>query len=154
MRWATSWSSLDQLDETGVDPYRDVLTEEKYRELFGYRKHPFTGVDYVDYYSQLIREPRAPRWRSSSPTTPAPSCSTPSNVLACDIHTRARTKRLLKAAGAKMVCGLDDILNAPVDGSGCNEKYGLLGSNKATEDTVKLFPRDCQPLGGGDPATS
>ena len=137
--------SLDQLDEAGVDPYRDVLTLEKYRELFGENRHPFTGVDYVDYYSQLIRESGA-EVEVIFANDPRTILRYTGNVLACDIHTRARTKRLLKAAGAQVVCGLDDILNAPVDGSGCNEKYGLLGSNKSTEDTVKLFPRACQGL--------
>ena len=133
--------SLDQLDEAGVDPYRDVLTLEKYGE----NRHPFTGVDYVDYYSQLIRESGA-QVEVIFANDPRTILQYTGNVLACDIHTRARTKRLLKAAGAQVVCGLDDILNAPVDGSGCNEKYGLLGSNKSTEDTVKLFPRACQGL--------
>ena len=137
--------SLDQLDEAGVDPYRDVLTLEKYRELFGENRHPFTGVDYVDYYSQLIRESGA-QVEVIFANDPRTILQYTGHVLACDIHTRARTKRLLKAAGAQVVCGLDDILNAPVDGSGCNEKYGLLGSNKSTEDTVKLFPRACQGL--------
>ncbi len=137
--------SLDALDEKGVNPYSDVLTLEKYRELFGYEKHRFTGVDYVEYYEQLIRESGAEAEiifandaRAILPYT--------KNVLNCDIHTRARTKRILKAAGAEIVYGLDEILSAPVDGSGYNENYGLLGSNKATEDQVKLFPRDCQPV--------
>ena len=137
--------SLDKVDEAGVNPYSDVLSLEKYRELFGVNKHPFTGIDYVEYYGELIE-----------------SCGTDVEiifanhaeaildytdcVLACDIHTRARTKRILKEKGAKVVCTLDDIMNAPVDGSGCNEKYGLLGSNKSTEDKVKLFPRECKDL--------
>ena len=137
--------SLDAMDEKGVDPYKDVLTLEKYRELFGYEKHRFTGVDYVEYYEQLIRECGA-----DVEIIFANDCRAilnyTKNVLNCDIHTRARTKRLLKAAGAEKVFGMDEILNAPVNGSGCNEKYGLLGSNKATEDTVKLFPRECQPI--------
>ena len=137
--------SLDAMDEKGVDPYKDVLTLEKYRELFGYEKHRFTGVDYVEYYEQLIRECGA-----DVEIIFANDCRAilnyTKNVLCCDIHTRARTKRLLKAAGAERVFGMDEILNAPVNGSGCNEKYGLLGSNKATEDTVKLFPRECQPI--------
>ncbi len=137
--------SLDKLDEAGVNPYSDVLSLEKYRELFGENKHEFTGVDYVDYYAGIIREEGA-----EVEIVFANQAKTILNytdcVLTCDIHTRARTKRILKAAGAKVVCGLDDILNAPVNGSGCNEKYGLLGSNKSTEDTVKLFPRDCQGL--------
>ena len=137
--------SLDKLDEAGVNPYSDVLSLEKYRELFGENKHEFTGVDYVDYYAGIIREAGA-----EVEIVFANQAKTILNytdcVLTCDIHTRQRTKRILKAAGAKVVCGLDDILNAPVNGSGCNEKYSLLGSNKSTEDTVKLFPRDCQGL--------
>ena len=137
--------SLDSLDEKGIDPYRDVLTLERYRELFGYEKHRFTGVDYVEYYESLIREAGA-----ECEIIFANNCRAildyTKNVLNCDIHTRARTKRILKAAGAEIVYGLDEILNAPINGSGFNENYGLLGSNKATEDTIKLFPRDCQPV--------
>ena len=137
--------SLDKIDAAGVNPYSDVLTLEKYRELFGVNIHEFTGVDYVQYYGDLIR-----------------SCGTEveiifanqakaildytDHIINCDIHTRARTKRILKAAGAKVVYGLDEIMNAPINGSGCNEKYGLLGSNKSTEDKIKLFPRECKPL--------
>jgi len=135
----------DLMDEKGVNPYSDVLTLEKYRELFGVIKHPFTGVDYVEYYSNLIRESGA-EVEVVFANDPRAVLAYTKNVLNCDIHTRARTKRLLRAAGAERVCGLDDILNAPVNGSGYNEKYGLMGSNKSTEDTVKLFPRDCQPL--------
>ena len=137
--------SVDAMDEKGVDPYKDVLTLEKYRELFGYEKHPFTGVDYVEYYQNLIRESGAEveilfanDSRAVLPYT--------KDVLTCDIHTRKRTKRLLKAAGANRVLGLDDIMTESVDGSGYNETYGLLGSNKATEEQVKLFPRSCQGL--------
>ena len=137
--------SLDALDEKGINPYSDVLTLEKYRELFGYEKHTFTGVDYVAYYEQLVRECGAEvefvfanDARAVLPYT--------KNIINCDIHTRARTKRILKAAGAERVFGLDEIMNASVNGSGYNEQYGLLGSNKATEDQVKLFPRDCQTL--------
>ena len=137
--------SVDAMDEKDVNPYRDVLTLEKYRELFGYEKHPFTGIDYVAYYEELVRECGADveiifanDARAVLPYT--------KNVLACDIHTRARTKRILKAAGAEIVYGLDEVLSAPVGNSGYNEKYGLLGSNKSTEDQVKLFPRDCQNL--------
>ena len=137
--------SIDKLDEAGIDPYADVLTLEKYRELFGENKHPFTGVDYVDYYSNLIREMGADVEVIFANQAKAILNYTDC-VLNCDIHTRARTKRILKAAGAKAVGGLDDIMNAPINGSGCNEKYGLLGSNKSTEDTVKLFPRECKPL--------
>ena len=137
--------SLDLVDEKGVNPYSDVLSLAKYRELFGYEKHRFTGVDYVEYYMDLIKaegcdceiifanDPRA-----ILPYT--------KNVLSCDIHTRLRTRRILKAAGASTVYGIDEILTASVNGSGYNESYGLLGSNKATEDQVKLFPRDCQAL--------
>ena len=136
---------LDLLDEKGVNPYSDVLTLERYRELFGYIKHPFTGVDYIEYYSNLIREMGA-EVEVIFANDPRAILKYTKNVLACDIHTRARTKRLLRAAGAERVFGLDEILNAPVNGSGCNEKYGLLGYNKSTEDKVKLFPRDCQDL--------
>ena len=137
--------SLDKLDEAGVNPFSDVLTLEKYRELFGENKHPFTLVDYVDYYSGLIREEGC-----DVEVIFANDCRVilnyTSNVLTCDIHSRARSKRLLKAAGAERVFGLDDILTASVNGSGCNEKFGLLGSNKSTEDKVKLFPRECTDL--------
>ena len=135
----------DLMDEKGVDPYKDVLSEEKYRELFGYLKHPFTGVDYVEYYSNLIREMGA-ECEVVFANDPRAILAYTKNVLNCDIHTRARTKRLLKAAGAERVFGLDEIMTSSVDGSGYNERYGLLGSNKATENTVKLFPRDCQDL--------
>ena len=135
----------DMMDQHNVDPYRDVLTEEKYRELFGYITHPFTGVDYVDYYKKLIQESGAEA-EIVFANDPRAILNFTKNVLNCDIHTRVRTKRLLKAAGAERVFGLDEIMTAPINGSGYNEKYGLLGSNKATEDTVKLFPRDCQGL--------
>jgi len=137
--------SIDALDEKGVDPYKDVLTLEKYRELFGYEKHRFTGVDYVEYYENLIRECGADV-EIIFGNNPKAILDYTKNVLCCDIHTRARTKRILKAAGGEIVLGLDDILNAPINGSGYNADYGLLGSNKATEDQVKLFPRDCQPV--------
>ena len=137
--------SLDKIDEAGINPYSDVLSLEKYRELFGENKHEFTGVDYVEYYGNLVRECGA-----ECEIVFANQAKTILNytdcVLNCDIHTRARTKRILLANGAKVVCGLDEIMNAPVDGSGCNEKYGLLGSNKSTEDKVKLFPRECKAL--------
>jgi len=135
----------DLMDEKGVDPYRDVLTLEKYRELFGWSKHRFTGVDYVDYYAELI-EGCGAEAELLFANDPREILSHTKNVICCDIHTRERTKRLLKAAGGERVFGLDEIMDAPVNGSGCNEKYGLLGSNKATEDKVKLFPRDCQSL--------
>jgi len=137
--------SFDDLDAAGVNPYSDVLSLERYRELFGYKKHEFTGIDYVEYYSQLIKEAGAEPQVIFANQAKAILDYTDA-VLACDIHTRARTKRLLKAAGARIVLGLDDIMTASVDGSGCNERYGLLGSNKATEDSVKLFPRDAKPL--------
>ena len=135
----------DLMDEKGVDPYRDVLSEETYRELFGYIKHPFTGVDYVEYYSQLIREMGC-ECEVIFANNPKAILSYTKNVLTCDIHTRARTKRILKLAGSERVLGLDEIMTAPINGSGYNAKYGLLGSNKSTEDTVKLFPRECQDL--------
>ena len=137
--------SLDQLDEKGVNPYTDVLSLEKYRELFGYEKHRFTGVDYVEYYEQLIRGCGCDCEIIFANDARAVLNYT-KNVLCCDIHTRARSKRLLKAAGADIVLGLDEIMNAPINGSGYNADYGLLGSNKATEDQVKLFPRDSQPV--------
>ena len=137
--------SLDKLDEKGVNPYSDVLDLKKYRELFGYEKHPFTGVDYVEYYEKLVRDCGADI-EIVFANDPRAVLKYTKNVINCDIHTRARTKRLLKAAGAEIVYGLDEILTAPVNGSGFNADYGLLGSNKATEDEVKLFPRDCQPV--------
>lgn len=136
---------IDELDEKGVDPYRDILTLEKYRELFGYKKHRFTGVDYIEFYSELIKECGAEVEVVFANDAKAILNYT-KDVICCDIHTRARTKRILKAAGAERVFGLDDILTAPVNGSGYNEQFGLLGTNKATDDKVKLFPRDCQPL--------
>ncbi len=137
--------SLDKIDEAGINPYSDVLSLERYRALFGENKHEFTGVDYVSYYGDLIRSCGAEA-EIIFANQPRTILQYTDCVLTCDIHTRARTKRILKTAGAKIVCGLDDIMNAPVDGSGCNEKYGLLGSNKSTEDKVKLFPRECKPL--------
>ena len=137
--------SLDKIDEAGVNPYSDVLSLEKYRELFGRNLHQFTGVDYVEYYGDVVRscgaEVEFVFANQAKTILDYTDC-----VINCDIHTRARTKRILKAAGAKVVLGLDEIMNAPIDGSGYNENYGLLGSNKSTEDTVKLFPRDCKPL--------
>lgn len=137
--------SLDKLDEAGINPYSDVLTLEKYRELFGENKHEFTGVDYVEYYSNLIKETGA-EVEVIFANNPRTILNYTKNVLNCDIHTRARTKRILKEAGAEKVCGMDDILNASVNGSGYNSKYGLLGSNKSTEDTIKLFPKECFDL--------
>ena len=136
---------LYDVDKAGVNPYSDVLSLERYRELFGSVKHEFTGVDYVEYYGDLIRECGAEVEiifaNQAKAILDYADC-----IITCDIHTRERTKRILKEAGAKIVCGLDDILTAPVNGSGCNEKYGLLGSNKSTEDKIKLFPRECQDL--------
>ena len=137
--------SIDKLDEAGINPYSDVLSLERYRELFGENKHEFTGVDYVEYYGNLIRECGAEVEIIFANQAKAILDYT-DHIINCDIHTRARTKRILKAAGAKVVCGLDDIMTSSIDGSGCNEKYGLLGSNKSTEDKVKLFPRECKDL--------
>lgn len=134
---------IELLDEKGVNPYSDVLTLEKYRELFGENKHTFTGVDYVEYYSSLIKEAGA-EVEVIFANNPKVILNYTKNVLTCDIHTRKRTKRILKEAGAEVVIGLDDILTKSVNGSGFNENYGLLGTNKSTEETVKLFPRDCK----------
>lgn len=135
--------SIDMLDEKGVNPYTDVLTLEKYRELFGENKHPFTGVDYVEYYSQVIKEAGAEVEIIFS-NNPRTILNYTKDVLVCDIHTRKRTKRILKENGANIVLGLDEIMTTSINGSGYNDQYGLLGSNKATEDKVKLFPRDCE----------
>ena len=135
---------FDLMEEKGVDPYKDVLDEKKYRELFGYGKHPFTGVDYVEYYTSLVRECGADVEIIFANDARAILNYT-KNVLNCDIHTRARTKRILKAAGAT-VYGMDEIMREPIGNSGYNARYGLLGSNKSTEDIIKLFPRDCQDL--------
>ena len=137
--------SMDALDDKGVNPYKDVLDLKTYRELFGYEKHRFTGVDYVEYYENLIKECGAECEIIFANNAKAILGYT-KNVLCCDIHTRARTKRILKAAGGEVILGLDEIMTSPVNGSGFNADYGLLGSNKATEDQVKLFPRDCQPV--------
>ena len=137
--------SVDELDASGINPYSDVLSLEQYREAFGYKTHRFTGVDYVDYYGKLIEESGAEAQiifaNHAQAILEYTDC-----VINCDIHTRARTKRILTEAGAKVVCSLDDLMTAPVDGSGYNERYGLLGSNKATETVVKLFPREGQEL--------
>ncbi len=137
--------SLDKIDAAGVDPYTDVLSEAKYRDLFGENKHEFTGVDYVAYYGDLIRSEGAEA-EIIFANNPKAILAYTDNVLNCDIHTRARTKKILKANGAKICYGLDEILSAPINGSGFNEQYGLLGSNKATEEKVKLFPRECEGL--------
>ena len=133
---------LDLLDEKGINPYSDTLTVAEFRKHFGHILHPFTGVDYIDFYTGLIEGcgAEAEVLLGNHIQSLVPLCDA---VIAADIHTRARSKRLLKAAGCKTVLGLDDLLTAPVDGSGYNDAYGLLGSNKATEETVKLFPRDC-----------
>ena len=137
--------SMDMIDESGVNPYCDVLSLEKYRQLFGYEKHEFTGVDYVEYYGDLIKECGAEVEIVFANQAKA-ILNYCDHIINCDIHTRARTKRILFENGAKVVCSLDDIMTAPINGSGYNEKYGLLGSNKSTEDTVKLFPRECRDL--------
>lgn len=137
--------SLDAMDEQGIDPYKDVLDLATYRKLFGYEKHTFTGVDYVEYYESLIKESGAEA-EIVFANDPRAVLNYTKNVLYCDIHTRKRTRRLLEKAGAEKLFGLDEILSTSVNGSGFNENYGLLGSNKATEDTVKLFPRNCQPV--------
>lgn len=137
--------TYDQLDDAGVNPYSDVLTLEKYRELFGENKHEFTGVDYVQYYSDIIKGEGCEVeiiFANRAKTI----LDYVDKIITCDIHTRVRTKRILRNSGARVVCGLDDLLTAPVNGSGCNEKYGLLGSNKSTEEKIKLFPRDCDGL--------
>lgn len=136
---------IDLLDEKGINPYTDVLTEEQFRNYFGYCRHTFTGVDYIEYYKSIVEELGVPCEIIFSNNAKTILNYTKS-VLACDIHTRNRTKRILKENGAEKVYGLDDILTSPVNGSGFNETYGLLGSNKATETTVKLFPRNCQEL--------
>jgi len=135
----------DKIDEAGINPHSDVLSLERYREVFGVHPLEFTGVDYVAYYQQLIKECGC-EVEIIFANQPKAILDYTDCVLNCDIHTRARTKRLLKAAGAKLVLGLDEVLNQPINGSGCNEQYGLLGSNKSTEDKIKLFPRECKPL--------
>ncbi len=140
-----SLATYDLIDEAGINPYSDVLSLERYREVFGVQKLEFTGVVYVEYYGNLIKECGA-EVEIIFANQPKAILDYTDKVLCCDIHTRVRTKRLLKAAGAKIVYGLDEILNESVNGSGCNEKYGLLGSNKSTEETIKLFPRECKEL--------
>lgn len=137
--------TYDELDEKGINPYSDVLTLEKYRELFGFKKHEFTGIDYIEFYTKLIESTGA-KVEVIFANQAKTILKYTKKVLTCDIHTRARTKRLLKEAGAEIVLGLDEIMTASVNGSGYNKKYGLLGSNKATEEKVKLFPRDAQDL--------
>ncbi len=137
--------TIDELDEKGINPWTDVLTEEQFRNLFGYKKHPFTGIDYIEYYKSIVEKCGA-ECEIIFSNDARTILKYTKNVLACDIHSRARTKRILKSNGGEKIYGLDDILTESVNGSGYNEKYGLLGSNKATENTVKLFPRDCQPI--------
>ena len=137
--------TYDQLDEAGINPYSDVLTLEKYRELFGANVHEFTGVDYVEYYSDIIKEAGA-EVEVIFANNPREILKYTDCIINCDIHTRVRTKRILRENGAKVVCGLDDILTSSVNGSGFNAKYGLLGSNKSTEDKIKLFPQECKEL--------
>ena len=137
--------TYDELDEKGVNPYSDVLSLDKYRQLFGHKLHEFTGVDYIDYYVDLIKKEHCDVEVVFANQAKAILDYT-DKVLTCDIHTRNRTKRILKEKGAKIVYGLDDILTKPVNGSGCNTKYGLLGSNKSTEEVVKLFPNEAQGL--------
>ena len=136
---------IDKLDEKGINPWTDVLTEKDFRDYFGYIKHPFTGIDYIDYYKSLVEE-YGVECEIIFSNNPKTILDYTKNVLTCDIHSRFRTKRILKSNGGQKVYSLDDILTSSVDGSGFNEKYGLLGSNKATEETIKLFPRDCQPI--------
>lgn len=136
---------MDSLDKRGVNPWTDVLTESQFRELFGYNKHPFTGVDYIEYYKSLIEE-YGTECQIVFSNNPKTILNYTKNVLTCDIHSRFRTKRILKENGGGKIYSLDEILTTSIDGSGYNEKYGLLGSNKATEKSIKLFPRDCQPI--------
>ena len=137
--------TYDQLDDAGINPYSDVLTLEKYRELFGDNVHEFTGVDYVEYYSNIVKEAGA-EVEVIFANNPREILKYTDCIINCDIHTRVRTKRILKENGAKVVCGLDDLLTSSVNGSGFNAKYGLLGSNKSTEDKIKLFPQECKNL--------
>lgn len=137
--------TLEQLDKVNIHPYRDVLTLKKYRELFGENKHSFTGIDYVQYYEDIVKEENCEIEIIFSNELET-ILNFSKNILACDIHTRSRTKKILKEKGAKLVYGLDEILNRPIGSSGYNEKYGLLGSNKSTDETIKLFPRDCPEL--------
>ena len=139
---------MDALDESGIDPYRDVLTLEQYRQAFGVRVHPFTGVDYVDYYRNIIEEEGAEAQILFS-NRPEAIVGHAASVLCCDIHTRERTRRHILAAGAEKALTLAEILNAPVNGSGYCPEFGLLGSNKATEDRVKLFPKNAQQVADG-----
>ena len=136
---------IDLLDEKGINPWTDVLTEKDFRNLFGYNKHTFTGVDYIEYYKSLVEE-YGVECEVIFSNNPKTILEYTKSVLTCDIHTRVRTKRILKANGGEKVYGLDDILTESINGSGFNSAYGLLGSNKSTEETVKLFPTNCQPV--------
>lgn len=136
---------LDALDEQGVNPWTDVLTETEFRRLFGYPIHPFTGVDYIDYYKSIVQK-TGRECEIIFSNNPKTILEYTEDVLVCDVHTRQRTKRILRASGGKKILGLEDILTESIAGSGYNETYGLLGANKATEDSVKLFPRDCQTI--------
>ncbi|MBW4828265.1 MAG: coenzyme F420-0:L-glutamate ligase [Clostridiaceae bacterium] len=137
--------SINELDEKNINPWTDTLTEKEFRNYFGYNKHIFTGIDYIDYYKSLIEE-YGTECEIIFSNDPKTILRYTENVLACDIHTRFRTKKILKENGGNKIYGLDDILSEPIDGSGYNRAYGLLGSNKATEKSIKLFPRDCQPI--------
>lgn len=137
--------SIDELDEKGINPWSDSLTEEEFRKHFGHKKHPFTGIDYIEYYRQII-EAEGAKCDIILSNNPKTILKYTKDVLTCDIHSRLRTKRILKNNGVNKLFGLDDILTSPVNGSGYNEKYGLLGSNKSTEDSVKLFPNNCQEI--------
>lgn len=137
--------SIDQMDEAGLDPWKDTLTEIQYRESFGYQKHEFTGIDYVAYYKELV-ETLGKECEIIFSNSPLTILEHTSYVINCDIHTRKRTKEILLKRGAALVRSLDDIMTQPINGSGYNETYGLLGSNKSTEDKIKLFPRDCTSL--------
>ncbi len=137
--------TIDELDDKGINPWTDTLTENEFRKFFGYNKHPFTGIDYIDYYKSIV-ESYGTECQIIFSNDPKAILNYTKNVLTCDIHSRFRTKKILKANGGEKIYGLDDILTESIDGSGYNENYGLLGSNKATEESIKLFPRDCQPI--------
>ena len=136
---------IDALDEKGIDPYMDVLTQDEFESMFGKSRHPFTGMDYINYYKDLIKE-EGTECEIILGNDPRRILDYTLKVLTCDIHTRERSKKILKAAGAEVVLGMDDLLTESVDGSGFNTRFGILGSNKATENTIKLFPNDCTPF--------
>ena len=137
--------TIDELDDKGINPWTDTLTENEFRKFFGYNKHPFTGIDYIDYYKSIV-ESYGTECQIIFSNDPKAILNYTKNILTCDIHSRFRTKKILKANGGEKIYGLDDILTESIDGSGYNENYGLLGSNKATEESIKLFPRDCQSI--------